>query len=125
MPLLKVEQLAFDVEPATITAQRAARCDHPVAGNDDGDWIPVVRHAYGSVRVRVANRFRNVTVTAGLAVRDFEQSAPARKLELGSAKIKRERELAAFAREVFIELAQIWREGWLGFPQLSRMGIYL
>ena len=111
MPQLKVEQLALDVEPATIPAQRAARCDHPVAGNDDSDWIPVVRHAYGTVGPRVANGFRNVTVTASLAVRDFEQCAPARELELGSAKIERERELAAFARKVFIELAQIRCEG--------------
>jgi hypothetical protein len=125
MPLLKVEQLALDVEPATITAQRAARCDHPVAGNDDRDWIPVVRHAHGTVSMRVANRFRNVTVTASLAVRDFEQCAPTRELKLGSAKIKREGKLAAFARKVFIELAQIGREGWLGLLQLSPTGIDL
>src|ERR1035437_8803012 len=125
MPQFKVEQLALDVEPATIAAQGAPRCDHPVAGNDDSDWIPVVRHADGTVGPRVANRFRNVTVTAGLAVRDFEQCAPARELELGTAKIELKRELAALARKVFLELAQIRREGWLRFLQLSRPGIDL
>jgi hypothetical protein len=125
MPQLKVEQLALDVEPATIAAQRAARCDHPVAGNDNSDWIPVVRHAYGTVGVCVANGLSNVAVAAGLAVRDFEQCAPARELELGSAKVERERELSALARKVFLELAQIRREGWLRFLELSRPGIYL
>ncbi len=87
--MFKVEQLALDVETATVTAQRAARRDHPVAGNDDSYWISVVRHADGTVGVRVANGLSNVPVAAGLAVWNFEQGVPAGELELGSAKIER------------------------------------
>src|ERR1700736_3888704 len=39
--LLKLEQLALDVETAAVTAKRPARRNHPVAGDNDGDWIPV------------------------------------------------------------------------------------
>src|SRR5512136_1971134 len=97
--LLQIEQLTLDVETAAVTAQRAARCDHPVAGHDDGDWIPVVRHADGPVGVRMADGLSNVAVAAGLAVWNFEQRAPTRELKLGSAEIERKGELAALARE--------------------------
>jgi len=87
--LFKVQQLALDVQTATVAAQRATRCDHPVAGDDDSHWIPVVRHADGTVGVRVANGLSDVAVAAGLAVWNFEQRPPAGELELGSAKIER------------------------------------
>jgi hypothetical protein len=44
-------------------------------------------------------------------------------LELGSAEIEREGELAALAREVIVEFAEIGREGWFGLTQMSRTGI--
>ena len=109
--LFKVEQLALDVETAAVTAQGAARCDHPMAGDDDGHGIPVVRHADGAVGVRVADGLSDIAVTAGLAVGNFEQCAPAAELEVGSAKIERERELATIAREVFVEFPKIGCEG--------------
>src|ERR1700730_8076332 len=108
--LLKLEQLALDVEPAAVTAKRPARCNHPVAGDDDGNWIPVVRHADGAVGVRMANRLGDVAIAAGLAVWDFEQCAPASELELGSAKIEWEGELASLTREVIVEFVDIGRE---------------
>src|SRR6266481_6098900 len=121
--LLKVEQLALDVEAAAVTAKRAARCDHPVAGDDDGDWIPVVRHADGAVGVRMANGLGYVAIAAGLAIWNFEQGTPASELELGSAKIERERELAPLTREVIVKFAKIGRECGFGLTQLSRIGI--
>ena len=114
--LLQVEQLAFYVESAAVAAQGAARCDYAVAGDDDGDGIPVVRHADGAAGVRVANGLSDVAVAAGFAVRDFEQRMPARQLELGSAEIEREGELVALAREVFAELVEVGSEG---FPRFS------
>src|SRR5208282_688327 len=73
--------------------------------------------------MRVANGFSDVAVAAGLAVGNFEQCVPARKLEVGSAQIKRERELAALACEVIVEFAEIGREDWFGLAQLSCTGI--
>ena len=111
MLLLQIEQLALDVETPAVTAERAVRRDHPMAGHDDGDRIPVVRHADGPVGVRMADRFSDVAVTARLAIRNFQQRAPARELELSSAEIERQGELAPLPREVFVELAKIGREG--------------
>ena len=96
-----------------------------MAGDDDGDWIPVVRHADGTVGMRVPDGLSDVAIAAGLAVWNFEQRMPARELELGSAKIEREGELAALAREIFVEFAKLGRKGWLGLTQLSRIGIRL
>ncbi len=121
--LLKLEQLAFDVKTAAITAERAARCDHPVTRHDDGDWIPIVRHADGTVGMRVANGFSDVAIAAGLAVWNCPQCAPARKLELRSPKIERERKLVTLTREIFVEFAEIERERRFELPQLSRAGI--
>ena len=109
--LLQVEQLALEVETAAVTAERAARCDHPVAGDNDGDWIPVIRHADGTAGLRVANRFGDVAVAASLAVWNFEQRMPARELELGSAKIEREGKRATLTGEIIVEFAEIGREG--------------
>ena len=121
--MLKVEQLALDVEAAAVTAKRPARRDHPVAGDDDGNWIPVVRHADGTVGVQMANGLSDVAIAAGLAVWNFEQRTPASELEVGSAKIKREGKFASFTREVIVEFAEIGRERCFGLTQLSGIGI--
>ncbi len=121
--LLQVEQLAFEVEASTVSAERTARCDHPVARDDDRDRIPIVRHADGTVGMSVADGFSNVAVTAGLSIRDCEQRVPARKLEFGSPQIQRKRKLAALAFEVFVEFAEVGRERGFGLLQLSRIGI--
>src|SRR6266403_4630726 len=119
--LLKLEQRALDCETAAVAAQRAARRDHPVARDDDGNWIPVVRHADGTVGVRMADGLSDVAIAAGFAVWNFKQRPPARELELGSAKIKREGKLASLAREVIVEFAKIGRERCFGLTQLSRI----
>ena len=120
--MLKVEQLALDVKTAAVAAQRSAGCDHAVAGDDDGDWIPVVRHTDGAVGVGMANGLGDVTVAASLAVWNFEQCMPAGQLELGSTKIEWERELAALSRKIFVEFTQIGREGCFRFTQFCRLG---
>src|ERR1035441_4216732 len=79
--MLQVEQPSLKIETAAVPTQGPARCDHPVAGNDDSDWVSIVRHPDRAVRMRVANRFRDIAVTARLAVGNFEQSTPARELE--------------------------------------------
>ena len=121
--LLQVEQLALYVEAAAVTAQRAAGRDHAVAGDDNGDGIPVVRHADGTVGMRVADGLSDVAVATGLAVWNFEQRMPARELELGSSKIERQRELATLAGKVFVEFSEIGRKGCFGLMQRARTGI--
>jgi hypothetical protein len=123
--LLKVEQPTLDVEPSAISAERTARSDYPVTGDDDGDWIPVVRHADGSVGVSMADGFRDVAITPSLTVRNFEQRIPARKLKRSSAEIERERKLPSLAREVIVEFAKIGGQDLRRFPQLRRVGIQL
>ncbi len=122
---LKLQQLAFDVETASVTTERAARCDHAVARHDDGDWIPIVRHADGTVGMRVANGLSDVTVAAGLAVGNFEQRPPARKLELSSTKVERKGKLASLACKVFAELVKVGSEDRPRFLELNRLGIQI
>src|SRR5271154_5526679 len=121
--LFQVEQLALGVETAAVPAQGSARCDHTMAGHDDGDGIPVVRHAHRAVSMRVADSLGDITVAARLSVGNFEQRMPACQLEVGSAKIERERELAALARKVFVEFLQIGAEREVRFLQLSRITV--
>src|SRR5260370_16469430 len=121
--LLKLEQRALGVAPAAVTAQRASRCDHPVAGDEDSDRIPVVGHAYGAVGLRMANRLGDVAVAAGFAIWNFEQCTPASEVESGPARMKGEGELASLTREVVVEFANVGRERRFGLTQLSRSGI--
>src|SRR5258708_17448679 len=96
--LLKPEQPALDVETAAGTAQRATRCDHPVAGDDDSGRIPVVGHADGAVGLRLANRLGDVAVAAGFAVWNFEPCTPASELDSGAAQIKPGGAIASLTR---------------------------
>ena len=86
--MLKLEQLALDVETAAVTAQRATRCDHPVAGDDDSDRIPVVGHADGAVGMWMTDGLRNVTIAAGLAIWNFKQSIPAGELDSANQPVR-------------------------------------
>src|SRR5271169_640367 len=111
-----MEQLAFQVEPATVSAQRSARRDHAVAWHNDGNWIPVVRHANGTVGVRMADGLRDVAVATCFAIGNIEQGAPTRELKFGSAEIERNRELAALSGKIFLKLVKIGSE--IGFGLL-------
>ncbi len=123
--LLEIEQFAFEIEAAAVSTERATGGDHPVAGNDDRDGVAVIRHADGAIGVRVADDLSNVAIAARFAVRNFQQRPPAGELEICSAKIEGVRELAPLAREVFIELTQVRRDGALRFLETDTCRIKL
>ena len=74
---------------------------------------------YGAKRVRMSYSLGNVAIAARPTVGNLQQRVPARELELAAAEIEREGKLAAFPREILVELANIVcefrREGRFGF----------
>lgn len=121
--LLKVQQLALDVEPAAVTTERSSGRDHAMAGDDDGDRIPIVGHAHGAEGLRMPDGARDVSITARLAVGNCEQRLPAGKLKLGAAKIERHRELAPLSSEVFVKFAKVRRQCLSGLAKLKFLGV--
>ena len=91
--------------------------------DNDGDWVPVVRHPDGTMGVRMTNRLSDVAIAAGLPIRNFEKRPPACQLKIGPTKIEGEREFTPLAGEIFVELAKIGSEGWSRLAQLRGMGI--
>src|SRR6266849_7217240 len=83
--------------------------------NNDRDGIAVVRHAYGTKRVRMPDGLGNVAITASLTVRDVEQGAPALQLKIGAAQVEWEREVLAIAVEIFVEFTEPGGQGIGGF----------
>ena len=122
---LQVEPLALDVEAAAIAAQRSAGCDHAVAGDDDGDWIPIVGHADGAEGLRVSDGAGNIGIGAGLAVGDREQRLPAGEWKRSSAKIERHRKFVPLTGEVLVQFAEVGREGLFGIAKLNCFGVHL
>jgi len=121
----QIEKLALDVEATTIAAQRTARSDYAMARDDDGDRIPVVRHAYGAESLRVPDGARDVGVAAGLTIRDGEERLPARTLKICAAQIERNRELTALAREILAQLLNVWGERRHRLAKLDRFRVQL
>src|ERR1035438_1915983 len=122
---LQVKQLALDVEAAAISTQRPSGCDDAVAGNNDGDGIPIVGHADRAEGLRVSDGAGDIAVAASLAVGDCEERLPAGELKCGSAEIERHREFVALAAEVLVEFAKVGRKLLPGFAKLNCFGIYL
>ena len=121
---LQVEQPALDIEPTAVAAERSSGRDHAMAGHNDGDRIPVVRHPDGTKCVRMPDGAGDLAVGTSFPVRDVKQSAPAPELKVGAAEIERDRKLAALARKVFVKLAKVARQRWFGFAKLNRVGIH-
>lgn len=76
-----------------------------MAGHDDGDRVPIVRHADRPESLRLPDGACDVGVRTRFAVGDVQQSPPAPHLEWGAAQVEGKRELPALAREIFVELA--------------------
>src|SRR5450755_3986885 len=123
--LLHIQQPAFEIKTATITAQRAARRDHPMAGHDDRDRIPVVGHANGAASQWASNGACNFQVAARLTIRNFQERVPACKLELRPTQIEGKGKLAALTREIFFKFAEVGLKGRLRLLQLNRIRLQL
>src|SRR5205809_7552780 len=109
--MLQIEQFALDVESAAITAKRAVGRNYAMTRYDDCNGIPIVRHAHGAKGLRMSNGMGDITIAAGLPVRDVEQGVPAFHLESGTPQIDRERESFAMATKIFVEFASPRGEG--------------
>jgi hypothetical protein len=115
---LQLQQISFDFKAAAVSAQRAIRRNHPMAGDHNRDRIAIVGHADRSKAPRPPDSTRDVAIAPGLRVRDSEESPPAGQLKIGPAQIQREIEFAALAGKVLVQFAEIRLQGLLGFLEL-------
>ena len=122
---LQVKQLALDVESAAIATQRSSGGDDAMAGNNDGDRIPIVGHADGAEGPRVPDDASDISIAARLAVRDRAQRLPAGELKLGATKIERHRELTPFAGKVLVEFANVGCQVLLRLLKLNFPGVQI
>src|SRR2546426_12573681 len=73
---LVLEEPAFAIQAAAETCELAARADHAVAGDDDGDRIPAVGRTDCARGADVAQATRQLAVAHGRAERNGAQGAP-------------------------------------------------
>src|SRR5258707_4295438 len=106
---LVLEQPALAVEASPVSDERALRPDHAMAGNDDRERVAAVGETGGTGRARTADARRELTVGAGLRVRDGSQRPPHTALKLAPGDLQGKLELRALAGEVLLEL-----QAWLG-----------
>src|ERR1700756_610532 len=66
------EQLAFDLESPSVTAERTVGCDDAMAGHDDGNGIAIIGQSHCTISMGGAYGARDIGVGAGLAVGDIE-----------------------------------------------------
>ena len=122
---LQVKQLAFQIKPAAIAAQRSAGRDDAMTGDNDGDRVAIVGHADGAKGVGMSDGARDVGISARLAEGDGEQRVPAGQLEGSSAQIEGHRKVSPLAVKVFVQFANVRRESLLRFAQLKFLLIEL
>ena len=120
---LQVKQLALDVESAAIAAQRSSGGDDAMAGNNDGDRIPIVGHADSAEGMWVSDGAGDIAVAASLAVGDREERLPAGKLKRGSAEVERHRKFATLVAKVLFEFANVGRKLLFGLAKLNCFGV--
>src|SRR3989442_1027819 len=99
-----LKQPALAVQAAAEASQLAARPDHTVAGDDDGDGVLAVGGADGAGGARAVEAARQLTVARGRAVRDGTQGVPHAPLKRGASRGERQVEGRAGAREVLAQL---------------------
>ena len=117
----EIQQVGFHAQTSGIADQCARAADHAVAGDDDGDRVAVVGHAYRAAGRRAADLRRDLAVGAGLAIRDRPQGLPHGLLERSAGGRQREGELAARSCEVFGQLGRRLQEQGTGRLRRTRL----
>ena len=100
-----VEQPAFAVGAAAVAREGAVGSDDAVAGDDDDHGVGMAGLGHGTERAGTARELGQLAVADGVAVGDVLQLGPDGLLEVGAREVERQRELAACAGKVFLELA--------------------
>src|SRR5438128_3691904 len=85
---LVLEEPALAIQAAAETRELAARADHAVAGDDDGDRVPAVGRADCAGGADVAQATRQLSVAHGRAVRDGAQGAPHPPLKRRAGRVQ-------------------------------------
>src|SRR6202035_3150002 len=118
---LEFQEFALDVEAAAVAAQGAVRGNHAMAGDDNRQRAPIVRHAHGANTLRAAYRTRNLTVAASLSVGNRQQRSPTRDLKICSSQINLEVELSPFPGKILLQLFGVRLQGVRRFLKANGM----
>ena len=84
------KQFALAVEPAGIAAERSVAADHAVARDQHRDMIVAIGRADRSDRLWLADRSRDLGITARFARRDLAELPPHGFLESSAGDIDRQ-----------------------------------
>src|SRR5947209_5956253 len=87
---LQVEQGLLSFRAPVITSDRAARADHPVAGDEQGDLVRAAGGTDGPRRTRQAEPGGNFAVSPRLAAGDLAERFPNAPLERGPGRVERQ-----------------------------------
>src|SRR2546422_6403465 len=101
---LVLEEPAFARRPAAEPRELAARADHAVAGDDDGDRVPAVGRTDCAGGADVAQATRQLAVAYRRAVRDGAQGAPHAPLKRRAGRVQRKVERRTVPGEVLRQL---------------------
>src|SRR3989442_4320956 len=101
---LVLEEPAFAIQAAAETGELAARTDHAVAGDDDGDRVLPVGRTYCAGGADVAQATSQLAVAHGGAVRDDEEGAPHAPLKRRAGRVQGKVERRASLGEVLRQL---------------------
>ncbi len=104
-PRFVCQKSRLSSESAGEPRQFSVRTDNAMAWHDNGQWIPAVRRPHRSTSFRCADRFCQVQVAPGLAIRNFFQSPPYLVFKIASPCLERKIEMGPGAVEVFSELS--------------------
>src|SRR4030042_4318482 len=98
------EKPLFPPETTSIPDQPAVAADNSVAGDDDGNGIPVVGLAAGPPGLRPSHRPRHLPIRRGLPIRDPDQLPPSFFLKLCTLQEEVQRKFLPLSPEVFVDL---------------------
>jgi hypothetical protein len=101
------QQLSFHIQPSAVAAEFSIGRDHAMTGNHNCYGIAIVGYAYGAECVRLAYCTSDVRIASSFSKRNRPQSLPTGDLEVRTAKIEREGELAALAAKIFLKFAHV------------------
>lgn len=92
------------MQAAAVANQLTITADHPVAGNNDGDWIMMISLTYRARGVFLADALCNLAIGSGFPIGNALQAVPNAQPEGGAFWSQGEIEGFAFAHQIMVQL---------------------
>jgi len=99
------QQSPFDSQAPTISGQRPVGANHPVAWDNDGNWIGRIGMSNSTAELLVSKSQGKIPIGDCLPIRDSQKFIPHLLLEGGSLRLYLQLETAAPPVKVFLQLS--------------------